>query len=267
MQPYFLGIDSGSTNTAEAVDWLEMERSYYDRHQPLTTEALDSGLPDAVIKDQISSAYYFVREVRSDLTPGSTLPSEDRRSKADAGPLSIQAWYEGHPMELAPIVAKQSILEAVALRRTLNFLAPPSIAKDRDSEEPVTFARPKKAYLIPQFCDLVNMRGSVVSSSFLMPSLMIRIESFLYAHELNTYMGTDIPLSLIVEAITLKQANHGHDYERLEYVWSVQGGQLFTDVSQIPGRCVSEVDYNTGGVHPVSTISRRSLDDAKNVHH
>lgn len=214
LQPYFLAIDTGSDSAADAINWVEMEESYYDRHEPLTAHALERGLVDKIVKEHNHNAYHFVHSVRPDLSPDSPVPSDDKRSTN--GEPMIRSWPEKMYPTNGKALSEQPILEVVALKRTLNFLTPPQAQKSSDS--PAVSPSCKKTYLIPQFCDLVNMRGSVVSTSFLIPSLMTRIESYLHAQELNEYMGTEIDLSVLVAAITTKQANHGVDYERLEYL-------------------------------------------------
>lgn len=160
-----------------------MERSYYDRHEVITQTILDSGMDDTIVKLPSTSRYYFVLGVHA----GDSVDTETR-------------------------------LEAIALKRTLNYLSPPYQPKDGSVSESIPMSKSGDVLLDPDRCVLVNMRGSVVSACFLIPSLMSRIESYLYAEELNKYMGTNVKLSLLVEAITLKQANHGCNYERLEYV-------------------------------------------------
>lgn len=197
-----------------------MQRSYYDQHEPVNNKHLETGLNDTIIKERDRPVYYFTKTVRTDLNPDSSLPADDKYFKREntSSPL-IRTRPETLYSSIEKVRPDQPIIVASPLKRTLNYLAPPALPKVKQVvQEPIAPSKSAVAYLIPQLIDVVNMRGSVVATSFLIPSLMTRIDSYLIAEELNRAMGTSISLKYLVEAITTRQANHGYDYERLEFI-------------------------------------------------
>lgn len=208
--PYLLALDSGGSDAKTAIDWAGTASSNYEVHEALPDPFIDESVDDAVILDYKYSAYYFLDSVHHDLSPQSQMPRDDKRFKADRGQL-VRSPYEAFD-DLEP-PRPQPIMRVIAIRRALNFLHP-SI-HDAESTGPAT---PKCCYLIPQYCRKVKMAASLIRMAFLLPSLMIRIDSALLAVELNDAFGTSLPLPALVEAITTPQACHGQNYERMEYL-------------------------------------------------
>lgn len=199
-----------------------MERSHYDQTIPLTREMIREGLSDAIIREGRYN-YYYMEKLMPGLTPHSPLPRDDKRFRQGGETQLIKTWYESPKnSRLAfegPIVAEQPIVRATSLNRTLNFLERPSNKKPGHDEPELSGSfKTRSVYLLSQYLGLVNMRASIVSMALLIPSLMTRIDSFLLAQELNNKMGTNVSLPMLVLAITMKQARHGCDYERLEYI-------------------------------------------------
>lgn len=215
---YFLALDTGFATAEEAIDWLEMQRCSSNQHAPITSAMLTSGMQDMIIKELNRDMYYFTKKVCFDLSPDSELPSDDRRSlnKGRFAGLMIRTIPELQQAYDPVASASQPIIAASILKRTLNFLDSSS-AKVKD--EPVLQAQAERTtYLVPEYCEQVNMKASVVAMALLFPSFSVRLDSYLFAVELNERMGTSINLNLLVDAITACQARHGRDYERLEYL-------------------------------------------------
>ena len=218
-KPYFFAIPEKTKGSAnEVIDWAEMERSYYDQHIPIPIDISRSAVDfhDCIVKERFRNTYYYMRSVRHDLSPKSLCPIDDKRL-ADASQ-TIGSFYENYNGELSNMIDDQPVLEVNVLKRKLNYLAPPSKATDAGESLTPDCLQTRTVYLLPQYCDRVNMRASVVRTSFLLPSLMVRLDSYLFADELNTLLGTNIRLDYLVDAITTKQANHACDYERLEFL-------------------------------------------------
>ncbi|ORY78132.1 hypothetical protein BCR37DRAFT_112367 [Protomyces lactucae-debilis] len=219
--PWFIGLDTG-TGTLEAeaaISWQDMEHCAIDRSEQLNPALSRYNLHDALVREVLHNADYQFCGFDASMTADSKIPEHDARFDASAPDTTLREFYTTIEPD-QQIVEGQKVIHARRLYKGFNYLAPPASRKRSADEMESTGKKIRKrdVYFLPQFCKLVNMKASVVLMGRLLPSLTLRLETLLLADEVNKQLGTSIRLDLLATAITARQANHGHDYERLEFL-------------------------------------------------
>ncbi|XP_020236555.1 endoribonuclease Dicer homolog 3a isoform X2 [Cajanus cajan] len=95
-------------------------------------------------------------------------------------------------------------------------------ARDKSSQKgPATSKMPAHVHIPPELLYVLNVKRDVLKSMYLLPSLMYRIESFMLSSQLREEIDgqtskSNIPSSLILEALTTLRCNEKFSMERLE---------------------------------------------------
>ncbi|KAG2171419.1 hypothetical protein INT43_009080 [Umbelopsis isabellina] len=197
----------GSKPSADAIDWDEIYRLVNDSApESLDLNNLEHYLDSIVIDLSDNARRYYVNNVRSDMAPTSSI-TEDHEGR-EAGHESYSNYYI-KVLNRTPTVVDQPLLEVERVTKTQNHLSKHVF---------VTAKPPKRAakLVLPEFCALYRLSASVFRMAMLLPSIMMRLDSFLLVKEVQQILDTPIEDNLLLEAFTTPSASMDMDYERLE---------------------------------------------------
>lgn len=189
---------------------LDWDRINYCLNPPsLSTIVLE----DAIVCDTTDpNNRYYVANVITDLNPLSLIPAlEQPEPTADELPqLTFKDYYSKYLKKQVTDLS-QPVYEVNRVNTVLNYLT-----KNNNISSKKTKGRRTK-YILPEFSKPYFFDGPTYRSLMLVPSLMMRIDSYLLIKEVKCNMNLpEVCDDLLLEAFTCTTANVAMDYERLE---------------------------------------------------
>lgn len=196
-----------SKPSADTIDWDEIYKLVNGSDpESLDLHDLERYRDGIVIDLSDNLRRYYVNKVQPDMAPTSSIP-EDHDGR-EAGYKSYSDYYI-KVLDRTPTVADQPLLEVERITKTQNRLA----------KHVFVAAKPPKRtakLVLPEFCVLYRLSASVFRMAMLLPSIMMRLDSFLLVKEVQQVLDTPIEDNLLLEAFTTPSASMDMDYERLE---------------------------------------------------
>ncbi|CAM0138922.1 unnamed protein product [Umbelopsis sp. WA50703] len=193
--------------SVDSIDWDEIHKAVNESApEGLDLDDMERYLDSILIDLSNNARRYYVSKVRHDLAPTSSI-AEDHEGRETG--YKTYADYYIQVLEREPTVADQPLLEVERITKTQNHL----------SKHAFVAAKPPKRtarLLLPEFCSLYRLSASVFRMAMLLPSIMMRLDSFLLVKEVQQLLDTPVEDNLLLEAFTTPSASMDMDYERLE---------------------------------------------------
>ncbi|KAI9598092.1 hypothetical protein BDF19DRAFT_411427 [Syncephalis fuscata] len=212
-------IESINNSTTEldlesSIDWNQVKEcgplaSQQNQPVPLISrlDTIKTGM--TIIDATKYSQYYEIAEIRQDLSPVTPLPTNNQST------LLTMKEHLLNTREYSVKRENQPLLHGKLINyKKFNYIEP-TPAKQQEMDEQTTTLL-LDDYLLPETCQLIPFKASVLRMGLLLPSFLYQMEKALLAVEYGARFNLSTTLENLVHAISTPAIDTKDNYERLE---------------------------------------------------